>query len=698
VRQRLFFILLFLGGLGVGAFYFNEFISKQHPTLGNKFTARLLVCIVAAIVIQLCAHVLRAYKSRLLINKMRPARTSTLFKGLSIGFLFNALLPFRLGELVRAFYVGDALAVSKTAIFMSVIIERVIDGFILGLCFISAAFIVRGDFPAAFGTLSNIGFGLVVLSGLLTIAIHVIRSENKIILKTVHSASSIFNDAISNRLRFMSWSGIYGMRLMLNDRKAFRKYVTLSIAMWGLYFGSTAFVAMAFFQYIGTMKLWYVTQATYAGVSAPAGPGYIGTFQILVSHLLNKIDLTSVGGFSILAWLVLVVPISLIGLAVLARERFSEKQKSPKQHMLINKLYREQNVTDELAHFLDAYFKGEKLNQILTHAEQENKFKLIRSFRGGSNAHTMLVWQDEEMRIKKIALPQYADKLEAQARWLADHAGLEHIPEVIGQEKTAHHYYFDLAYHEEFYPFYDYIHSHSPAESFKILKRVIQFMDKSVYKEIAARDGRQKVIQYINEKVLGKVNDTASMSNVISGLMSYDKLLINVVGYHNLLQVIDKIQRNKAAMKDLANYSESPIHGDLTVDNLIVNDKANFLVLDPNDENQVSSKIVDLAKLYQSLDVGYEFLIQLEQCNVKGNSVNYEDSKSHKYAELFKLFDARLKKELAAKDYRTISFHEGVHYCRMLTYRANINPDTVPVFYATAVKLFNEFLQQYEKE
>jgi hypothetical protein len=33
----------------------------------------------------------------------------------------------------------------------------------------------------------------------------------------------------------------------------------------------------------------------------------------------------------------------------------------------------------------------------------------------------------------------------------------------------------------------------------------------------------------------------------------------------------------------------------------------------------------------------------------------------------------------------------------MLTYRANIDPETVPVFYGIAVRLFNQFLRQYEK-
>ena len=150
-------------------------------------------------------------------------------------------------------------------------------------------------------------------------------------------------------------------------------------------------------------------------------------------------------------------------------------------------------------------------------------------------------------------------------------------------------------------------------------------------------------------------------------------------------------------MKDLASYKQSPIHGDLTVDNLIASAGGDFIILDPNNENQVSAKAVDLGKLYQSLHSGYEFLIQLERCQVKDDQINFEDSKSHKYAEIFNLFDKSLKQRLNPKDYRSILFHEAVHYCRMLTYRVNINEATVPVFYATAVRLFNEFLEQYEK-
>lgn len=696
-KQRLFFILLFLAGLIVSLFYLMDFIHEQHPSLRGKLTATLLIYSAAAIIIQLSAHVTRAYKSRLLINSIRPASTRVLFKGLSVGFLFNALLPLRLGELVRAFYVGDSLAISKTVVFMSIIIERIIDGLILGACFISASLIVSdltvGGSPML---LTRIGLGLLVLSSLLVLIIQAIRSESKVILTSVRLVSGVFNASISNRLRFMAWSGIYGTKLMLADRKRVWRYFVLSVGMWLLYFVSTGLVAVAFFRSIDGHKLWYVIQATYAGVSAPAGPGYLGSFHLIVSQLLNKVGLESVAGFSSLIWLIMVVPISLIGLLVLTRQRLAKRQDTaPTQQMLVNKLHRERDISQEMANFLDAYFKGEEINQILTQAELDDKFKLIKSFRGGSNAHTMLVWQAQELRVKKITLIQYADKLEAQANWLTERQSLPHLPKVIASDKTDHYYSFDLAYSENFSPFFEFIHSASPAISYKIISSVIEFMQRSIYKPAPAIDGTAKLEDYITNKIVGKVNDTAAINSDLSQLMSYPKLRINGKNYLNILPAIEKIKANKKAMKELANYKETVIHGDLNVDNLIVSPKAEFMILDPNNENQVSAAIVDYAKLYQSLHSGYEFLIQLEQCEVNDNKVNFEDSKSQKYAEIFQLLDKQLRKDLRPSEYRSILFHEAVHYCRMLTYRAHINPETLPVFYCVAVKLFNEFLDQY---
>lgn len=696
MKLRWFLIILGVTGIAFGGAYFVDFIN-QHPTFEKRLTADFLLIIIAAVVLQIAGHFSRAYKSRFLLDQVRKTKTSVLFKGLSVGYLFNTLLPMRLGEVIRAVHVGDAMSISKTTVFVSIIIERIVDGIILGLSLAGAGLAIRSTAPEAFAPITRIGLGIFGVSLVLTILLGFAKSENQRLLKIIHGMSGIFNQKISDRFRFMAWSGIYGTKLMLSNKTSLKKYIAASIIMWGFYFSSTLCVIVAFFGGLAPKELWYATQSTYAGVSAPAGPGYIGSFHVILSELLSKIRLGGISSFSTLIWLVLIVPISIVGTYVLLRQKFGQQSDVENQEMLINKLYRGKDISREFGHFLDAYLKGEKINHLLTQAELDDKFKLIRSFKNGSNAHTMLVWQDNEVRVKKITLPQFADKLDFQAQWLISYKNLPHLPRVLTQEKTDQYYYFDLAYHEDFFPFFEFIHSHTTKENFRILSSTFEFMNKEIYKPVAIANGTVMVKRYIDEKVLGKINDTAAMSPEIGQLLTKKTIKVNGTKCDNILQIIDKIKKNKLAMQDLSSYSESPIHGDLTIDNLIANESGDFMILDPNNENQVSSPVVDYGKMYQSLHSGYEFLIQLETCNIDENSIQFEDAKSHKYADLFQLFDTKLKKELDPPTYRTILFHEAIHYCRMLTYRVNIEPRTIPVFYATAVRLFNEYLEQYGK-
>lgn len=695
MKLRLFFIILFLvSTIFSGAYSLHFFTS--HYTFVNRMDFRFVILLIMAVVLQMVAHLLRAYKSRYLLGRIREVRIRSLFKGLSVGYLFNSLLPLRLGEFIRAFYIGDAVSISKSTVFMSILIERLVDGIVLGLCFISAALFIKDFSRSGYIIMTKLGLSLLILSLVLAALISIIRSENKLLLRFVRAGSSIFNPHISNRIRLMAWSGIYGTRLMLASKGTMLKYCLVSLIMWAVYFCSTAAVVLAFFNFKMLSSMWFTIQSSYAGISTPAGPGYIGTFQLIVSHLLSKITTSPVDGFALFNWLIITIPIALIGIFVLAKQRFQQKKDAPEQDALINKLYREKDISAEFGNFLDAYFNGEEINRILTQAELDGKFKLIKSFKGGSNAHTMLVWQDQALFVKKITLPQFADKLQAQAQWLIERDHLPHLPRVVNEEHTPSYYSYDLEFHEDYFPFFDYIHSHTAKASYDILGAMLDFMDRSVYEPTAVKGGMENLQDYIANKILGKINDTVAVNSQISQLIAAPTIIINGKKYDNILQAVEKVRTNKQAMDDLANYSESPIHGDLTVDNLIASARGSFLLLDPNNENQVSSPVVDYGKLYQSLHSGYEFLIQLESCQVRKANIDFEDSKSQKYAELFSLLDTKLQNTLKPRDYHTILFHEAVHYCRMLTYRANINSRTLPVFYATAVRLFNEFLGQYD--
>lgn len=696
MKLRLFFIAILLVSMYFATTYFLEFI-RLNPYQQNQFTLSFGIAVVVSVILQMCGHWIRAAKSKLLIDDIREAKVSTLFKGLSVGYLFNSLLPLRLGEFIRAFYVGDALSISKTAVFMSIVIERMVDGIILSVFFITAAIGIRSTSEQAYILMGRFGLALLAVSLLILLAIQIIHGANRHMLSGVYKSSVVLNNKFRDRFRFMGWSAVYGTQLMLANKRALVKYYLASIVMWLCYFISTACIAVAFFHLPAFSSLWYVVQSVYAAVSSPIGPGYVGTFSAIVTKFLSEIGLQSVTSFAVLMWVIIVTPISLVGLFVLIKQRLGDKKEIPHQEVLIHKLYREKDISPELSHFLDAYFAGEQINRLLTQAELSGRFRLIKSFKGGSNAQTMLVWQEDEMRVKKITLPQFADKLAAQASWLNERQLLRHIPKVLAEENTPQYYTFDLKYYEDYAPFFDFMHSQTSEASIAVLKKIIKFMNDSIYINATHVHNSENVHQYIEHKILGKITDTATISGEVSQLVSYKKIRVNGQDYENILQVVDKIKNNPVIIDELASYDETLIHGDLTIDNIVVNSSGDFFVLDPNNENQISAAVVDYGKLYQSLHSGYEFMIGLDICDIRGNAVNFEESVSKRYGEVFAELDNQLKQVLSPAAYRSILFHEAVHYCRMLTYRANINPNTVAVFYANAVKLFNEFLAQYEE-
>lgn len=695
MKHKLTINIVLIIGLTIGAKYLISFFSSNSIT-DKGFTLNLyfLLYIFLAIVLQMIGHILRAYKSKLLLDNIRKANTRILFEGLSIGFLFNTILPFRLGEFVRAHFIGSKLSVSRTVVFMSIVIERIVDGVIIGFCFISAAMLIANTSEIASKNIFNIGIWIICISLIVIIGILAMLKEPPSVLKIIHKFSKYFNDNIKNKLRLIFWSGINGTRIMLKDRTKFGKYILISFLMWLIYFTSTMLLVFSVYSNENYKNIWYIIQSTYAGVTAPAGPGYIGTFHVIVSKLLNDLDLGNIDLYTIVAWLVIILPIALVGVVSLILNKYGTKTKIPIQKALINKLYRETDISSELSIFLDSYFLNERINKILTKAEINGNFSLIKSFKGGSNAQTMLVWEESSLRVKKITLSQYKLKLSEQAKWLKDRSDLNHIPNVINEDNAEQYYSYDLEYKENYYPMFDYIHSKEPKDSMKIIEKIIDFMKSHIYEKNSKKNYTGELRKYIEDKIYGKISDTAKLNANLNKLLAYKNLRINDKKYLNLLEIVNMIAKNENAMRSLSTYSETTIHGDLTIDNLLVSDENDFLIIDPNNENLVSNTSVDLGKIYQSLHSGYEFLIQQNSCVVKDNCINFEDNKSYKYDSIYKLLNLKLKKDMPKDEYNSIFFHEAVHYCRMLTYRANIDPATLPIYYAKAVILFNEYYKK----
>lgn len=700
VTIKIAFVLILLAGLGTSVHYFSLFLSNVTNDIAITNFPNIAV-MGLAITLIMSAYFIRAMNFKNLITVIRPTDNKTIFSAMSIGFMCNAILPFRIGEIVRAYVLGTDISVSRIVILLLVLFERSIDCIALSLYALVLFYSGKQSgmiFHQSYAAIST----LVLVAGItILVILWLIASQQRWLLLAIYKTSSLFNNQVRDKVRHTAWSAIYGLNIVYRNAPRSR-YISYAILMWAIYIVAIAMLAGTLFGEASILQMQILSASSYLSVAVPSGPGYFGTFHYYLSSnstsVLNGItDSNLLYVFTFLVWLVFLLPITTIGVVNLAnRLRVKKNNRLTTANPMLNKLYREKDISQELSHFLDEYFSCTELSRQINQYEIVGELRLIETLKGGSNAKTIILSRlDGTKIVRKVSLLQNANKLENQYEWFKSRRDLSNLPDIIEEFKDDISYHYDMKYCQDYVPFFDFIHSSPVSESVNILRDVINFMSASIYVGGSQVNAKGKLVKYINEKVYQKVNDAALLNSQISAFLRNEKILINGIEYDNLFYSLDEIQKNEEMMSDLYNYWSVPIHGDLTIDNILVNREKRFILIDPNDENYISTPLVDLAKLYQSLHSGYEFINRLEVVDINNSEIAFDETKSLKYHEIFHTLEKEIESHPMI-NVRAILFHEAVHYCRMLTYKCRINPKTAPAYYAIAARLFCQFRAQYD--
>jgi uncharacterized protein (TIRG00374 family) len=208
---------------------------------------------------------------------------------LLVGYLANDLLPARLGELVRSHYLGDREGISRTTTLGTVVVERVVDTTVL-VTIASLAIIVL-QVRGAVASAVLVG---VALAGLLVVALAV-----ALVAHRLPGA-----DRVIARLERFPRIGELGRRLRGGLAVAARPRtlgwaVGLSLVAW-----TASVLAMAAAgQSIG-LELTLAQAALFSSgialaTAIPAGPGYLGTFELAGVTIGNVLGIPSDASFAL---------------------------------------------------------------------------------------------------------------------------------------------------------------------------------------------------------------------------------------------------------------------------------------------------------------------------------------------------------------------------------------------------------------
>jgi len=250
----------------------------------------------------------------------------SLWSATAIAFMFNNLLPARLGEFVRAYAIGRSENIPKSAAFATIVYERVVDVFmlivLLWIC------LLKVDGPE---WLQRSGIILVVFNvALLALLFAMFRYRGgftRLLERTCRPLPKRFNE----KLTWWCDSFVEGLGV-LQDRTALLPVILLSIPVWGFATLGVYYCLVATGMQLPLLASIVLIVLISLGSMIPSAPAYIGTLQyaVIVGLAIYDVDKSQALAYSTLYHATQFFPITLTGLYYAWRSSISFSDVSKK--------------------------------------------------------------------------------------------------------------------------------------------------------------------------------------------------------------------------------------------------------------------------------------------------------------------------------------------------------------------------------
>ena len=200
------------------------------------------------------------------------ASFSAVFWTVGEGYFLNNFLPFRLGEIGRAFLLSRKSEMKFMEILPTIVIERVVDlGFTAMVLLASLPFVVKAEGAERAGTI----VGAVVLIGLASL--YILARSNKWALDLFHKLSGRW--PVLQRAGGSFLESFFAGLSVLTDGWLFLRFIFWMALNYGLAVVSYQLIIRAFFPEATTVWAMFGLGAAALGNAIPALPGGVGTLE-----------------------------------------------------------------------------------------------------------------------------------------------------------------------------------------------------------------------------------------------------------------------------------------------------------------------------------------------------------------------------------------------------------------------------------
>jgi len=261
----------------------------------------------------------RTLRWKLLFYPMTHLRLSKLFSVLNIGYLISNAFPFRLGDVARAYLIGELEGVSKARALSTIVVERLLDTLTVVLFLVLLLPLLEvPEWIMRPGIAAGVGFlGLGVF-------LYALSYQQERAVSLFGALSRFLPGAWQERLSGGFGSLVGGFEIVR------QRPVALPILSWSVFiWGSTALlnylVMLAFDLRLPFTAAVLLLCVTTLGMVVPSSPGYVGVFHYLsvLSLSFFSVDQALALSYALVLHALIYITLVLAGVVSLWRESYS---------------------------------------------------------------------------------------------------------------------------------------------------------------------------------------------------------------------------------------------------------------------------------------------------------------------------------------------------------------------------------------
>lgn len=243
-----------------------------HDTIHNLKKIQLsYVAIFIGIVFFMQA--LRSYRWGIILRPLQKINQLSLFAVTSVGFLFIAAIPARLGELARPYLIAKKSAINISSALGTIVIERALDS--LAILAITVFVLMHMDLPSWMIKSSILFFFLTLI---ILFFIVCLGWRQTTALKIINWILSILPKKLAGKLDELIHYFIDGFQVITDIRTLFY-LLFLSALIWLVDVMAIYMLFLAFGFTLPVIASFVLMIVLVAGIAIPTAPGYIGNWH-----------------------------------------------------------------------------------------------------------------------------------------------------------------------------------------------------------------------------------------------------------------------------------------------------------------------------------------------------------------------------------------------------------------------------------